>query len=89
MPNIKTLQNTPTKNKKHCHCQQKGNCPMNSACLKESLVYHTTISCNDKNYKPKLHNESCKTNFEKGYNSHKKSFNETFYKHDTKLSTKY
>ena len=25
---------------------------MNGACLKESLVYYATISCNDKNYKP-------------------------------------
>ena len=63
MPNIKTkinahnrniLRNTPSKNAKHCNCQQKENCPMNGACLKESLVYYTTISCNDKNYTQKL-----------------------------------
>ena len=42
-------QNTPSKNVKHCNCQQKENCPMNSACFKESLVYYATISCNDKN----------------------------------------
>ena len=61
MPNIKTkinthnreiLQNTPSKNTKQCNCQQKENCPMNSACLQESLVYYDTISCNNKNYQP-------------------------------------
>ena len=71
MSNIKTkinahnrdiLRNTPTKNAKQCYCQQKENCPMNGACLKESLVYYATISCNDKNYKPKLYKGSFKTN---------------------------
>ena len=95
MPNIKTkinahnkeiLRNTPSKNGKHCNCQQKENCSMNGACLKESLVYYTTISCNDKNYKPKLYKG---TSFKKHYSNHKKSFNVPLYKHDTKLSTEY
>ena len=34
---------------------------MNGACLKESLVYYATISCSDKNYRPKLYKGSCKT----------------------------
>ena len=98
MPNIKTkinshnrksLQNTPSKNAKHCNCQQKKKLPMNGACLKESLVYYATISCEDKNYKPKLYKGSCETNFKKRYSNHKKSFNLPLYKHDTKLSTKY
>ena len=72
MPNIKTkinahnrkiLQNAPSKNAKHCNCQQKENFPMNGVCLKESLVYYATISCNDKNYKPKLYKGSCETMF--------------------------
>ena len=98
MPNIKTkinahnrdiLRNTPSKNAKQCNCQQKENCPMNGACLKESLVYYATISCNDKNYKPKLYKGSCETSFKKRYSNHKKSFNVPFYKNDTKLSTEY
>ena len=98
MPNIKTkinahnreiLRNTPSKNTKHCNCQQKENCPMNGACLKESLVYYATISCNDKNYQPKLYKGSCETSFKKHYSNHKKSFNVPLYKHDTKLSTEY
>ena len=98
MPNIKTkinahnreiLRNTPSKNTKHCNCQQKENCPMNGACLKESLVYYATISCNDKNYQPKLYKGSCETSFKKRYSNHKKSFNVPLYKHDTKLSTEY
>ena len=81
MSNIKTkinahnrdiLRNTPSKNAKQCNCQQKENCPMNGACLKESLVYYATISCNDKNYKPKLYKGSCETSFKKGYSNHKK-----------------
>ena len=80
MPNIKTkinahnreiLRNTPSKNTKHCNCQQKENCPMNGACLKESLVYYATISCNDKNYQPKLYKGSCETSFKKRYSNHK------------------
>ena len=62
---------------------------MNDACLKESLVNYATISSNDKNYKPKLYKESCKTTFKKGFGNHKKSFNVPLYKHDTKLSTEH
>ena len=83
------LWNTPSKNPRQCNCQEKENCPMNGACLKESLVYYATISCNDKNYKPKLYKGSCKTSFKKRYSNHKKSFNVPLYKHDTKLSTEY
>ena len=73
--NREILQNTPSKNAKHCNCKQKEICPMNGACLEESLVYYATISCNDKNYKPKLYKGSCETTFKKRYNNHKKSFN--------------
>ena len=62
---------------------------MNGAYFNESLVYYATISCNDKNYKPKLYKESCQTSFKKRYSKHKKSFNVPLYKHDIKLSTKY
>ena len=57
MPNIETkvnlhngeiLRNTPSKNAKHCNCQQKETCLINGASLKESLVYHPTINCDDK-----------------------------------------
>ena len=53
---------------------------MNSARLKESLVCYATISCNDKNYKPKLHKGSWKTSFKKRYSNHKKLFNVPLYK---------
>ena len=97
MPNIKTkinshnreiLRNTLSRNVKHCKKKQE-NCPINSDCLKESLVSYATISCNGKNYKPKLYKGSCATNFKKPYTNHKKSFNVPFYKHDTKLSREY
>ena len=87
--NREILRNTPSKNTKHGNCQQKENCPMNGACLKESLVYYATISCKDKNYQPKLYKGSCETSFKKRYSNHKKSFNVPLYKHDTKLSTEY
>ena len=98
MPNIKTkinahnrdiLRNTPSKNAKQRNFQQKKNCPMNGACLKESLVYYATVCCKDKNYKPKLYKGSCGTSFRKRYSNYKKSFNVPLYKHDTKLSTEY
>ena len=62
---------------------------MKGACLKEILVYYATISCNDKNYKPKLFKGSCETSFKKRYSNYNKSFIVPFYKHDTKLSIKY
>ena len=82
MPNIKTklnahnreiLRNTASKNTKHCNCQQKENCLMNSACLKESLFSYATICCNDKNYQPKLYKGSCETSLKKPYSNQKKS----------------
>ena len=98
MPNSKTkinahnreiLPDTPSENAKHCNCQQKENCPMSHACLKESLVYYANINSNDQNYKPKLYKGSCETSFKKHCSSHKKLFNLSLYKHDTKLSTEY
>ena len=62
---------------------------MNGACLKESLVCCVTISCNNKNYKPKLHKGSCETSLKKRYSNHKKSFNVPLHKLDTKLSRQY
>ena len=45
---------------------------VNGACLKESLVFYATISCNDKNYQPKLYKGSCETSFKRRYSNHKK-----------------
>ena len=42
--NREILQNTPSKNAEFCNCQQKENCPINGACLKESFVYYVTIN---------------------------------------------
>ena len=70
------------------NCQQKENCPINSACLKETLGYYGTISSHDKNHKPKLYEGSWETTFKKRFSNHKKSFNVPLYKHNTKLSTK-
>ena len=69
--------------------KQKDNCPMNSDCIKGSLFYYAAISCNDKNYKPKLYKESCETSLKKRYCNHKKSFNVPFYEYNTKLSTEH
>ena len=52
--NIEIIQNKLSKNTKHCDFQQKGNCPMNLACLKESLVHYATISYSDKHNKSNL-----------------------------------
>ena len=62
---------------------------MNSSCLKESLAYYATISCNDNNYKTEIYKRSCRTSFKKRYSNHKKLFNAPLYKYDTKLSTEY
>ena len=70
MPNIKTeinshdgeiLRNTPSKNAKQANCQQKENSPMNETSLKESLICYATISCSDKNYKPKPYKGSLRS----------------------------
>ena len=58
---------------------------MNCECLQESLVYYATISCNTKNYKPKLYKASCNTSFKRRYSNQKKLFNPPLYKHKTKL----
>ena len=68
-PNIKTkihendkeiLWIIPSKNTNHCNCQQRENCPMNGACLKQSLVYYATASCNHKNYNRNYKKEAAK-----------------------------
>ena len=62
---------------------------MNGTCLQENLVYYATISCNDKNYTPKLYKGSCETNFRKRYSNQKKLFNTPLYNYNTKLSMDY
>ena len=56
---------------------------------KKNLVYYAAISCNNKNYKPKLCKGSCETILKKATVTEKKSFNVPLYKHNTKLSTEY
>ena len=84
--NTEVLRNLQSKNTKHCISKQKENCLMSCACLKESLVYYATISCNNKDYKSKLYKVSCKTGFKKHYSNQKKLFNIPLCKHSTKLS---
>ena len=68
---------------------KKRKLPNEQGFIKERLVYYATISCNDKNYKPKLYKGSCESSFKKRYSNHKKSCNVPLYTHDTKLSTEY
>ena len=62
---------------------------MDGACLKESLVYYTTISCKAKNCKPKVYKGNCDTGFRKRYGNSNKSLNVPFYNRSTKLSMEY
>ena len=84
--NTEVLRNLQSKNSKHCNGKQKENCLMSCACLKESLVYYATISCNNKDYNSKLYKGSCKTGFKKHYSNQRKLFNVPLCKHSTKLS---
>ena len=78
--NREILQNTQSKNAEHCKTERK--LPNKGAFLQESLIYYATISCNDKNYKPKLYKkEVAKQAFTKHCSNRKKSFNvPPFYK---------
>ena len=93
MPNLKSLINShnqnvlkdqPQSSPETCNCLEKEDCPMNGLCLKESLLYYTTITCHKGNY-AKLYKGICETTFKKRYVNHKFFSN----KNDTKLSTEY
>ena len=55
--NREILQNTPSKNMKHCNYQEKLKL-RDEGCLSQRK-FSATISCKDKNYKPKMHKGSC------------------------------
>ena len=94
MPNLKSLINShnqnvlkdqPQSSPETCNCLEKEDCPMNGLCLKESLLYYTTITCDKGNY-VKLYKGICETSFKKRYVNHKFSLTfqqkryQTFYR---------
>ena len=63
-------------------------CPLESKCLTDNLIYKAEISCNQPNYKPKKYLGSAETIFKVRYANHKKTFNYRKYINDTELSKK-
>ena len=76
---------TNTKDKKTCNCQQKNICPLNGNCFQSSLIYQTTITCKE-NSTTETFIRLTENDFKTRYRNHTTSFRHTKHRNSTELS---
>ena len=82
--NNKILNDDPSHDEINCNCRNKSECPIKDKCQSETIIYKATV---DSQRGKAIYIGSCESTFKKRYYNHKKSFNNTQYKHETSLST--
>lgn len=66
--------NTPPEPKKICNCRKKDDCPLDGACLTQSLVYQATVVTKANQTDKKIYIGMTENEFKTRYNNHKTSF---------------
>ena len=101
MPNIDRIisahnhkilsQNTDANNNNNnsCNCTTPSQCPMNSNCTVENIVYKATIYPANKPSERKIYIGTALGSWKIRFGNHKKSFSNDRYKNDTSLSKHY
>ena len=99
MPNMDSIINShnknilkpssPAENDRTCNCVRREDCPLNQNCLQSKIIYQATIKSELVNYGEKKYIGLCETTFKKRYASHKTSFTNKKYQHNTTLSTEF
>ena len=93
--NMKTIINNHNKNilgKKPsidtstCNCRNKEDYPLNGQCQIGEVVYESTLTSNQQNYKDKKYFEIAEESFKGRLYNHNLSFRNEFYKNDIELS---
>ena len=84
--NKNILGKKPSINKSHCNCRNKEACPLNGQCQIGEVVYESTLSSNQPNYKEKKYFGIAEESFKGRLYTHSLSFRNDLYKNDTELS---
>ena len=82
--NAKILQAEAPTEAKGCNCRKNSTCPLNGACLTESLVYKATVLA--ENHKPQTYIGMTEHNLKTRFRNHKMSFENPNYRSSTTLS---
>ena len=69
---------------KECNCRKRDECPLNGACLTESIIYKASVSA--KNLPTKYYYGVTESDFNTRWRNHKTSFTNANYKNVTELS---
>ena len=84
--NKNILGKTPSISKSNCNCRNKEACPLNGQYQTRKVVYESTLSSNQPNYKEKKDFGIAEESFKGRLYNHNLSFRNEFYKNDTELS---
>ena len=84
--NKNILGKKPSIDTSTCNCRNKEDCPLNGQCQIGEVVYESTLTSNQQNYKDKKYFEIAEESFKGRLYNHNLSFRNEFYKNDTELS---
>ena len=84
--NKNILGKKPSINISHCNCRNKEACLLNGQCQIGEVVYESTLSSNQPNYKEKKYFGIAEESFKRPLYNHNLSFRNGLYKNDTELS---
>ena len=84
--NKNILGKKPSIDTSTCNCRNKEDYPLNGQCQIGEVVYESTLTSNQQNYKDKKYFEIAEESFKGRLYNHNLSFRNEFYKNDTELS---
>ena len=84
--NKNILGKKPSINRSNCNCRNKEACPLNGQCQIGEVVYESTLSSNQPNYKEKKYFGIAEESFKRRLYNHNLSFRNEFNKNVTELS---
>ena len=84
--NKNILGKKPSIDTSTCNCRNKEDCPLNGQCQIGEVVYESTLTSNQQNYKDKKYFGIAEESFKGRLYNHNLSFRNEFYKNNTELS---
>ena len=85
--NKNILGKKPSTNTSTCNCRNKEDSPLNGYCQIGEVVYESTLTSNQQNYKDKKYFGIAEESFKGRLYNHNLSFRNGFYKNDTEHRT--
>ena len=84
--NKNILGKKPSIDTSTCNCRKKDDCLLNGQCQIREVVYKSTLTSNQQNYKDKKYFGIAEESFKRCLYNHNLSFRNEFYKNETELS---